>query len=228
MPKEEVVAVPSGVTECSESLDSSHTNVLKFEENPDVYQEGNSPDIFIEMHSLHENLKKLTRKIEERFLIDTLRDEQISELSAELRKHKEDLLFRAMKPLINGIIDLMDDIGEVIKYRPENDNCCLILDKFKNQTLDVLGLIDITSYSSNNLNFDPKLHNVVSTEPTEDQSLDKVIYTSCQSGYMYYDKVIRKERVIMYRYTPSAVELNSDKQEDAAQDVKIIKKSKGE
>lgn len=67
--------------------------------------------------------------------------------------------------------------------------------------LNVLTDIGIVEVSAKGLELNPELHNCISTEETTDESLDGVVATVYQKGYMFAEtgKVVRPATVSVYK-----------------------------
>ena len=67
--------------------------------------------------------------------------------------------------------------------------------------VNVLTDIGIVEVPAKNTKLNPELHNCISTEPTDDESLDDTVATVYQKGYMFADtnKVVRPATVSVYK-----------------------------
>jgi len=153
--------------------------------------------------ALKVKLGVLSDKLENKIVIDDIRDRTIDRLHSELMACREDQLFKAMKPLINGIIDVADDLRSVILNRPE-DEVAGQLGHFRTMLHDALAWVDVSAYNSQNQAFDASRHSSVKTEVTDNPDLDKVIAHSMLTGYLHNETILRKEKVCVYKYEPPA------------------------
>ena len=152
------------------------------------------------LSSIQADLSKLCLKMDNKVLMDDIRDKTISTLSSELKVLRDNQLFRAMKPLINGVIDVTDDMVEVIQTLQEGENAHKLLGYFHTMLHDVLGIVDISPFRSENTPYDTAKHSIVGIRPTSDPTLDKVIALSKLSGYLHNADVMRKEKVTVFKY----------------------------
>lgn len=67
--------------------------------------------------------------------------------------------------------------------------------------INVLTDIGIVEVPAKNEKLNPELHNCISTEPTDDESLDDTVATVYQKGYMFAEsgKVVRPATVSVYK-----------------------------
>lgn len=168
--------------------------------NPAIFTAGIIESFSQSLAKMQADLSRMCLKLDNKILMDDIRDKTIDQMDKELKVLREDQLFRAIKPLVNGIIDVADDMNEAAKTLSDSDDSLRVLLHFKVMIQDVLATLDISAYNSQSLAFDASIHSIVKTEISADQSLDKTISSSLLTGYKREGSVLRKEKVIVYRY----------------------------
>ncbi|MDY0151484.1 MAG: nucleotide exchange factor GrpE [Candidatus Cloacimonas sp.] len=168
--------------------------------HPIIIDEGIIQAISDSLAKMQTDFSRLCLRLDNKILMDDIRDKTIDQMGKELKELREDQLFRAIKPLVNGIIDVADDMSEAAKTLSESDDSLRVLLHFKVMIQDVLDTLDISAFNSQNLAFDASIHSIVKKEITTNQSLDKTISASLLTGYKRAGSVLRKEKVIVYRY----------------------------
>jgi len=182
--------------------------------SPEPLEEPLKPDRDLELLQTFEaklgaiqaDLSRMCLRIDNKIMVDEIRDRTITDLSSELKVLRENQLFRAMKPLINGIIDVADDMTEIIKTLKEGDEASRLLKYFHTMLHDVLATVDVSPYISENQPYEAARHSIVTTQATPDPALDKLAARSILTGYLFNDTVMRKEKIAVYKHEAPAEE----------------------
>jgi molecular chaperone GrpE len=140
------------------------------------------------------------------------REKIVDRLHAELQEYKQDLLLNTLRPVFIDLIQLHDDIGKVIAAQSEDTDetprFADLLRSFQQGIEDILYRQGVEPFQVDGESFDPRRQRAVSTTPTDDPALEKMIAARLRKGFQARDKVVRPEVVSVYamrkvRGTPS-------------------------
>jgi molecular chaperone GrpE (heat shock protein) len=160
-------------------------------------------DAFEKMLSLH--FSKLLNVFEDKIALDHFKEEQVRQLHNELQSYKTNLLAKAMRPLVIGMIRLHEDMGKMVDFFQTSDKDKLehdhVLRSFERLQEDILNVLDqngIIPYRELSREFNPVRQRVLRKVPTSDSILVGRIAESLRYGFEQGDMVIQKEGVAVY------------------------------
>lgn len=134
---------------------------------------------------------------------DLHKDEIIDNMHSELQKYKNDIILKSVNPIINDLIGLYDDFESSIifyKGKKNSESIIIILKDFQLTVFDILEKHDVFAFKSLNTSFDSKLQQAMKIIETNDSKKNLTIKKHIRIGFKRYDKVIRPERVEVFKY----------------------------
>jgi molecular chaperone GrpE (heat shock protein) len=166
---------------------------------------------------LEAGLNSIHTSFEAKLRYDSFKDEQVRKLDSELQAHKVDLLAKATKPLLHGIIRLHTDIGRTVEALRRKDPVALtvegLLDRMEGFQDDVEILLEdhgVMTFRETSDTFNPHRQTAVRTEPTDDPALAGQVHLKARPGFEQDEKILQKEQVVVFKLSPrSAVPVAS-------------------
>lgn len=146
---------------------------------------------------------RLEAAFADKLAYDRFKEEQITRLHDELKAYKSDLLYETLKPLVNGLIRIHDDMGKVIDSAGESgqgheDRVRLAILGFQEDVEILLGEVDVHAYAEDGDEFNPRRQQATQTEPAPEPSSIGRVARHLRRGFERGERVIRKERVCVY------------------------------
>jgi molecular chaperone GrpE (heat shock protein) len=155
--------------------------------------------------SLEDGFADLQRSFQDKLAYDRAKDQQISLLHDELQEHKLDLLGRAKRPLLQGMIRLHDDLGKVVaslRRKPDEDltaeRLFQVLEGFREDLEMILGQNGVETFQTPAESFDPARQTSLKTEPTTEESRVGTIAARLRPGFNEGEVLLQRERVAVY------------------------------
>jgi molecular chaperone GrpE (heat shock protein) len=152
-----------------------------------------------------EGLDRIIRLIEERQALDRFRENQVEKLHAELQGYKADLVSRAVRPVLQSLIRLHDDMGKVLQALGREDRAALtpepligLLKGFQEDVELALDRNGVKSFRAEVEEFDPRRQTVVRTEKTDDPAQVGRLVERVRPGFEQAEVILEKERVAVY------------------------------
>lgn len=156
---------------------------------------------------ISEKLLELKKEFQGKIKYDSKKDNMIDELHKELRGYRDNLMVNSIKPLILDLISVKESYEKVIENLRVKEITQLdgikVLKAFESvptEIEDALYRQGIDSYSSEGEVFDGKKHKILKIVETVNKEADRRISKSIRNGYIYGDKIIKKEFVYVYIY----------------------------
>lgn len=204
------VSPPSG-DEPESPTGSGDTESTKPLEEPDGEAELEAPDlVMLEAFGriaerMRDDFDALAEAFERRAAQDTFREQQVRTLHQELQQYRRDLVEQTARPLINGMIQIHDDAGTVLRALAEEppeelttDRLLGLLESFHKGIEIVLAQNGIDAYSEPGDEFDPRRQKIIDTVPTTDEQQCGHVADHVRSGFERGDRILLKERVAIY------------------------------
>lgn len=152
-------------------------------------------------------LTGLRDSFEERLKYDQFKEKQIDRLHDELQEYKRDLIGKATRPLINGVVRLHNDMGRLRDSLSEKADDTLSMDKvigivtgLQEDVEILLGQHGIERVERTDSQFDPKVQTVVRKVSTADPGLNGLVAEALRPGFEMSDGIVQKEKVGVYKY----------------------------
>lgn len=150
-------------------------------------------------------LADLRQAFDDRLAYDQAKEAQISRLHDEVQKHRQDLLGRAKRPLLNGLVRLHDDLGKVVgalEQRPEEEltpqRFFAALAGFADDLELLLAQHGVEPFRLPGDEFDPRRQTALRTEVTENPQKAGAIAARLRPGFVEGEALLYKERVAVY------------------------------
>ena len=138
---------------------------------------------------------------------DAAKEKHFDRLHQELEQYRSDVLQRASRPLVHGMIGLHGDVGRLVSaWRKEGEEVPLDkwLDRFEELREDIELLLDdhgVTAYGGNlGVPFDGKLQTVVGKVATTDDGKHGTVAESRRPGFEQGKRILVRERVVVFEF----------------------------
>lgn len=148
---------------------------------------------------------KILQAFADKLALDGFREEQVERLHAELQQHREGMLERATRPLLNAVIRVHDDLGKVVaslRARPPEEitpeRTFRVLDGFREDLELLLAQHGVEPFEPVDDIFDPRLHTALRTVHTGDPGLTGRIAERLRPGFSHGEALLQKARVAVF------------------------------
>ena len=148
---------------------------------------------------------EILKAFQDKLAFDQFKEVQITRLHDELQGYKADLLARACRPLVSGIIRLHDDIGKISDALRKRDPSELspekffrVIDGFQQDIELILDQNGIEVYRVAGEQFDPRRQKALVTTPTTEAGAIGLIAERLRPGFEQGSFIFQKERVAVY------------------------------
>jgi len=186
-----------------QELDNTNSNdqLVEASETPKISKKE------LENVDLNNKLDEVLLLFKDKILYDQTKEKQIDKLHTELQTYKQDVVFKATKPLINSVIYIYDDMDKMIqRYTDNSEELDLkkmlnILSTLKEDVEILLEENGITQFSEEfKTKFDPKTQQLIKKIPIGDKEKVGEVVEKIRPGFENVTEIIRKERVAVYVY----------------------------
>lgn len=147
----------------------------------------------------------LRQELHDRLALDRFKEEQITKLHDELQAYRNDLVNRASRQILQGVIRLHDGLGKVVtamRQKPAEEltpeRFFQQLDGFRDDIELLLDQHEVKPFEVSGEELDPRRQTAVSRIPTEDASLIGRIAARLRPGFEHGETLLQKERVAVY------------------------------
>jgi molecular chaperone GrpE len=154
---------------------------------------------------------ELMEAFERKIALDRFKEEQIRQLHNELQSYKADLLAKAMRPLVTGMIRLHEDMGKMVEFYQKSDEQRLeregVLKNLEGCCEDLITVLDqngIIAYKESGDEFNPRRQRILRRVPTSDPERVGQVAESLRFGFEQGDMMIQKEAVAVYVFAEDA------------------------
>lgn len=189
---------------------------LNHEDESDVLQA--QKKLLIEVASIGEQLLDVEKTMkaevcnvleafQSKLAYDATKQLQIDRLHEELQEYRRDLVMRTTRPLVNGVIQLHDDMSKLLAALREKplteitpQKFLSLLEGLQEDVEIVLSQNGITSYREPMKHFDPRRQKVLRTVQTSDESLAGTVAESMRPGFEQGIEILAKERVALHEF----------------------------
>lgn len=170
--------------------------------------------------------EQIQKDFQTKLKYDEHKEQTIDTLHRELQEYKDDIIKSAMKPLINDLIFVNDNIFKLVDNLRSSEDALdpdKILNLMESITTDIDNVLyrqGIEAYTSPEEKVNLRNQTIFQTIPINDKSKEKHIAKRVRQGYEWDEKVIRKESVSVYVHDDSLVadEVEESKKDEARQD----------
>jgi molecular chaperone GrpE (heat shock protein) len=166
-------------------------------------------DALRKMSEVAQRQAELQNLIETRLQSDEVQGKAIERLHDQLQDYKNKFVRQAMLPLLKDIIFCTDFIAQELDLALTREtptspvDAARALEHLKQMLLDILFKYDIEPFRSEGGLFDRKMQQCIKTIPTANEQDDKKLAGQGVAGFREGDAIIRKEQVVVYKYSPA-------------------------
>ncbi len=219
-------------------LEAASEETEPVQAQPYISQEENSEENLIEPLAINamkeefiqiqrEGVEKILSAFDEKLLYDQMKEKQIDRLHEELQEYKRDLVSKTIRPIINGLIVMHDDMDKTIKKLSQvneeisNNGMIKILTGVKEDIEILLEENGVLSFEEIDDKFNPKRQQVIKKIGSPSKEDTGKIVEHIRPGFESGDSLIRKERVAVYVYdnTLDTIAEESEKDDMNSQDI---------
>jgi molecular chaperone GrpE len=154
---------------------------------------------------LAEGLAGPLRELRDQLALDRFKEQQIDRLHQELQGYKTDLLGRAVRPLLLGLIRLHDTLGKVkesLRQVPPAEltveRAAGFFDGFRGDLELVLEEHGVLRFETAGERFDPHRQTAARTVPAADPGRVGLVAERLRPGFAQGEVPLQKERVVVY------------------------------
>lgn len=154
--------------------------------------------------AIEDKLKALEKSFDEKIEHTAYEEKIVDRMHDELQDYKQDLYLKIMKPLINEIIGIRDNILKNAESYRQNggENPSVPLKTFETYAYDMEDALTNCNVEifrdSEGDDFDPKRMRVVKKVDTDDESLHGKVAKVVNDGYRYESILLSPEKVEVY------------------------------
>ena len=186
----------------------------EWDEEFDENEEPSAIDSLLEnSETLLEQVSALNKKFDQKIKTDMHKAEMFDNMHKELTQYKNGLITQVINNILIDIIQIIDINDKNISLF-ENQDCSeenyekiiKILKGISEDLTDVLYRQSVEPYTLDEI--DVKRQKILQVIPTNDISLDRTIAKKIVPGYEKDGKIIRPERISIYKYKESEENLN--------------------
>lgn len=141
----------------------------------------------------------------DKLALDRFKEDQITKLHEELQAYKNDLIFRASRQILQGVIRLHDDLGKVaisLRQKPAEEltpeRFFQQLEGFQDDVELLLGQHGVERFEVDGEEFDPRRQTALRTISTEDPTQVGRVAERLRPGFLQGETLLQKERVAVY------------------------------
>lgn len=155
--------------------------------------------------SLSTEVSSLSKTFDSRLSYDTTKEIAFDRLYAELDELKKNAAFEQIRPLYMDLILLFDRVEntqyELNQTSSTSSTVINLFNSISEELLEILSRREIEIIKNTTVTFDPVFQKAIGTQPTnfkdENNKVDRIV----RKGFLYHDRVLRAEEVIVKRYT---------------------------
>lgn len=154
---------------------------------------------------VQDGFERVARALDEKHSLDRFREGQVDRLHAELQAYRADLVGRAVRPALQSMIRLHDDLSKVLEALAREDPAKVtperllkLLAGFHDDVELALDHNGVRTFRADVELFDPKRQKVLRTIETADAAQVGRVAARLRPGFEHGDAIIEKERVAVY------------------------------
>jgi molecular chaperone GrpE len=165
-----------------------------------------------------DGFERVRATLEENHALDRFREGQIERLHAELQAYKADLVGKAVRPVLQSLIRLHDDLGKVIEALRAADPTTLdpqrmlvLLQGFHEDVELALDHNGVSAFRTTGEDFDPRRQKAVRTVDVAEPVNVGKIAARVRPGFEQGEAILEKERVAVYVLSEPAAGTEEEK-----------------
>jgi molecular chaperone GrpE len=188
----------------SPSADSPPGDVDRTEDKTSIPLSDNSPCVTVD-----QRMEKIQADIERLLTKDNMQEKMFDSLHQQLSFYRQDFINQTKKPLLLSIILIMDRLK--VRMDQVEPAARQELEYFKQDLADLLYREGVEPFKNVPEIFDKKIQRALGGEPTSVLEDDQKIARVCREGYLWDDRILRPQEVIVKRYSPNTQPVDSPK-----------------
>lgn len=170
-------------------------------------------ELLEKMEALQQAVAGLQQTFDDKIAEDAHKNSLFDNMHRELTKFQNGAMDKIVDTMALDIIQLVDTTkGHIRVYEkkePTEDNYKRLLRIVKGIAEDLQDILyrqNIESYRVEGHQVDVRRQKIIQTMPTDDQSKDNLVAVRAADGYEKDGKVLRPERIKIFKYNPNATE----------------------
>lgn len=170
-------------------------------------------ELLEKMDALQQAVASLQQSFDDKIAEDVHKNGLFDNMHRELTKFQNGAMDKIVDTMALDIIQLVDTTkGHIRVYEkkePTEDNYKRLLRIVKGIAEDLQDILyrqNIESYRVEGHQVDVRRQKIIQTMPTDDQSKDNLVAVRAADGYEKDGKVLRPERIKIFKYNPNATE----------------------
>ena len=172
----------------------------------DAGTEGAARETFERLEdSVAAGFERVLAVFENKLAYDGFKERQIDTLHAELQGYRDDLVAKAARPLVQGMLRLHDDVGRVLSSLRKKDPAELTAERFfraiegfREDLEIVLDHHGVEAYSEPGDAYVPQRQRTLETVATSDPERAGQVAHRLRPGFEHGGEILRKEQVAVY------------------------------
>lgn len=164
-------------------------------------------ELFIKLDVVEQELVDLQKKFDDKIAEDTHKNGLFDNMHRELVRYQNGVLDKIVDTMALDIIQLVDSTKSharvYSKKEPTEENYKKLLKIVKGIAEDLGDILyrqNIESYRVTGHEVDVRRQKIIQTVPTDDKSKDNLVAVRVADGYEKGDKVLRPERIKIFKY----------------------------
>ena len=164
-------------------------------------------ELFIKLDVVEQELVDLQKKFDDKIAEDTQKNGLFDNMHRELVRYQNGVLDKIVDTMALDIIQLVDSTKSharvYSKKEPTEENYKKLLKIVKGIAEDMGDILyrqNIESYRVTGHEVDVRRQKIIQTVPTDDKSKDNLVAVRVADGYEKGDKVLRPERIKIFKY----------------------------
>ena len=190
---------------------------VKTEEVAEAAAPETSNELLEKLSALQEAVQTLQESFDSKIAIDAHKNGLFDSMHKELTRYQNGALDKIVDTIALDIIQLVDTTkGHVRVYEkkdPTEDNYKRLLRIVKGVAEDLEDILyrqNIESYRVVGHEVDVRRQKIIQVVPTDDKSKDNLVAVRAADGYEKGDKVLRPERIKIFKYSAEAAENSTE------------------
>ena len=170
-------------------------------------------ELLEKLDAVQQALSELQQTFDDKIAEDTHKNGLFDNMHRELTRYQNGLMDKIVETMAMDIIQLVDSTkGHIRVYEkkePTEDNYKRLFRVMKGIAEDLEDILyrqSIESYNVAGREVDVKRQRIIQTIPTDDKRKDNLVAVRAAEGYEKDGKIIRPERIKIYKYEPNANE----------------------
>jgi molecular chaperone GrpE (heat shock protein) len=159
---------------------------------------------------LLDELRELRQQFEAKIRYDEVRERQVAGMQEELEAHRQGLSLRILRPVLNDLIAIHDDLTQAMQATAGPDEApdayAATLASLRDSILETLRRNGVTDFTVEGEAVDRGRQRVIKVEETGEAADDRRVACRLRPGFELDGKVLRPEWVVAYRYVPAPVD----------------------